>query len=58
MKQKIRWVKKLPISVQPNLLEGMAEVMMHQVSWMGKVLTDCAKPLTAPALLEGIEINP
>lgn len=26
---------------------------MHQVSWMGKVLTDCAKPLTAPVLLEG-----
>lgn len=32
--------KKAPnLSVQPDLSEDMAEVMMDQVSWMGKVLT-------------------
>lgn len=47
--------KEVPIlSVQPNLLEDVAQVMMYHVSWLGKVLTgSCAKPLTAPVLLEG-----
>lgn len=41
------------LSVWPHLLEDMAQVMMHQVSWMGRVLTGpCAKLLTAPVLLE------
>lgn len=41
------------LSIWPHLLEDMAQVMMHQVSWMGRVLTGpCAKLLTAPVLLE------
>lgn len=43
------------LSVQPNLLEDIAQGMMHQVSGMLKVLTaSCAKPLTAPVLLQGL----